>query len=110
MSFGLDEDIAGHGESEASVQERLREMKSQAAKNKGVKKQMKKDEGKAQKSEQVIIQFLLAFIHSNNSDHRLVEVLNKALQDGHCAFVLAEGLSLIYDIDSKKHRGNPRAA
>ena len=76
MSFGsLGEDIAGAAEDEASVQERLAELQRKAVQNRGAKKQIKKDEGKAKQEEDSIIQFLLQCIQARVVDSRLVEAL-----------------------------------
>lgn len=100
MSFGgLGEDIGmGSAESEASVQERLSELKRRAAQNRGRKKQMKKDEKKAHDQEEIIAVFLIHWIQSGHNDQRLIDAINNALRDSHSPYVLACSLSLLFII------------
>lgn len=104
MSFdGLGEDIGmGSAESEASVQERLSELKKRAAQNRGAKKQMKKDEKKAHDQEEMIALFLIHWIQSGKNDERLIDAINNALRDSHSPYIIACSLSLLFVIPGNK--------
>jgi hypothetical protein len=100
MSFdGLGEDIGmGSAESEASVQERLSELKRAAAQNRGAKKKMKKDEKKAHDQEETIALFLIHWIQSAQNDDRLIDAINGVLRDGHSPYLIACSLSILFVI------------
>ncbi len=106
ISESAGEDIPGGKESDASVNERLAEMKAQAARAAGVKQQMKKQEGKVRRKEDSIIQFLIRFANSGGSDTLLLSSLNTALARNHSPYILIAGLELLYniqDIDESYH-------